>query len=191
MTSPAAAARRQYALDRLVEDLVGWGCPLDSAENRAAVLLGHVTDAGYALPASIADAAPPPAAHSTAAGRVRAKILFAHHRAVDEWLPPRYPVDEPPTVRARCACRAWTGQPLYVDSKGLDALLADDHDQHLAAMLVVAGVATHTETTRARQSTGEAIPGPTAGSGSTNTRPPVPVGPEAVPEAHAATQREA
>jgi hypothetical protein len=72
---PAAAARRQWALDRIVEDLIGWGLPLDGAETRAARLLDHATAAGYRLPTAIADV-PPPARGSTAEGRAAARAFY-------------------------------------------------------------------------------------------------------------------
>jgi hypothetical protein len=50
-----------------------------------------------------------------------------HHRLADEWVPPRYPVGEPSTWRAACAC-GWTGPERYDP-----AVRAYDHDQHLAA----------------------------------------------------------
>lgn len=50
---PAAAARWQWAIDRIVEDLVEWGCPVDTATVRARQLLGHALDAGYALPVAL------------------------------------------------------------------------------------------------------------------------------------------
>jgi hypothetical protein len=53
---PAAAARRAYVLDRLVEHLIDWGCPLDYAEQRAAILLDTVIAAGWTLPAPILEA---------------------------------------------------------------------------------------------------------------------------------------
>jgi hypothetical protein len=141
---PAAAARRQYVLDRIVEDLVGWGCPLDHAEPRARHLLDRVLDGGYRLPASIADAPHPPAA-STTAGRTRARLLWVHHRIadgtaehVDRW--------------ARCACR-WEGP-----TRPHAAEVEPDHLAHLAAMLVVGGVATAAEMARARPERGPGAP---------------------------------
>jgi hypothetical protein len=72
---PAVAARRQWAIDRIVEDLIGWGLPLDGAEGRAARLLEHATAAGYRLPTAIADV-PPPALGSTAEGRAAARAFY-------------------------------------------------------------------------------------------------------------------
>jgi hypothetical protein len=140
MTTPAAAARRQWTLDRLTELLVGWGTPLEHAEPRAAAVLDLIADAGYALPAALDDVPPPPGT-STPAGRTRARVLFAHHRVADQ-----VDVDDPGTVRrACCACRAWHGpwRPGHLE-------VEPDHSQHLAAMLVVAGVATPDEQHRAR-----------------------------------------
>lgn len=72
---PAAAARRQYVLDRYVEDLIGWGCPLDTARDRARQLLEHVLVAGYTLPTALQ---PPPATGggSTPEGRAAARRAF-------------------------------------------------------------------------------------------------------------------
>jgi hypothetical protein len=72
---PAAAARRQYVLDRIVEDLIGWGCSLDTAPARARQLLDHALTAGYALPGALQ---PPPAAGggSTPEGRAAARAAF-------------------------------------------------------------------------------------------------------------------
>jgi hypothetical protein len=153
MTSPAAAARRQSALDRIVEDLVEWGCPLAYADERARRVLDRVLAAGYRLPDSIADAPPPPGVHSTAAGRIRAKILFVHHRAPDE-----IEQGQRGTVRrARCACRHWIGTWDVDEGHQLED---GGHEQHVAAMLVVAGVATATERLNARpQRPAEALGG--------------------------------
>lgn len=50
----------------------------------------------------------------------------AHGRVLpDEYVPPRYPVDEPPTYRQRCAC-GWTGPERYA---GVDV---GDHARHTA-----------------------------------------------------------
>ena len=48
------------------------------------------------------------------------------HRRVhpDEYVPPRYPVDEPPTYRQRCSC-GWTGPERY---PGVDV---QDHARHV------------------------------------------------------------
>jgi hypothetical protein len=73
---PAAAARRQYAIDRLVELLIGWGCPLDVAEYRADQALGAVLDAGYRLPSPITDAPAPPGPRSTPEGRAAARATW-------------------------------------------------------------------------------------------------------------------
>jgi hypothetical protein len=158
MTSPAAAARRQYALDRIVEDLVEWGCPLAYADERARRLLDRALDAGYRLPDSIADAAPPPGVHSTAAGRVRARLQFVHR-----------PLAPHADGYTDCACRHWSGP-------------AEDHPAHLAAMLVVAGVATVAERLNAR---------PDRGVEATNTRPPVPEGRQRPTEPHRGAERDA
>lgn len=50
-----------------------------------------------------------------------------HQRVLpDEYVPPRYPVDDPPTYRQRCAC-GWTGPQRYA---GVDV---NDHGQHAGA----------------------------------------------------------
>jgi hypothetical protein len=38
--------------------------------------------------------------------------VTAHRRQPDDYVRPRYPVDEPPTYRARCSC-GWTGPERY------------------------------------------------------------------------------
>jgi hypothetical protein len=74
---PAAAARRQYAIDRLVELLIGWGCPLDVAEYRADLTLAAVLDAGYRLPAALTDVPDPRTAiGSTPEGRAAARATW-------------------------------------------------------------------------------------------------------------------
>ncbi len=75
LDAPAAAARRQHALDRMVEDLVGWGCPLEHAEPRARQLLDRVLDVGYSLPVAL-DGAPLTGHGSTPEGRARAREVF-------------------------------------------------------------------------------------------------------------------
>jgi hypothetical protein len=72
---PAAAARRQWAIDRMVEDLVEWGCPADSAPRRAAQLLDHALDVGYALPVAL-QPAPARGGGSTDEGRAAARAVF-------------------------------------------------------------------------------------------------------------------
>lgn len=72
---PAAAARRQWALDRMVEDLIEWGCPLDSAPGRARQLLDHVLLVGYALP-TVLQPAPGRGGGSTEEGRKAARAVF-------------------------------------------------------------------------------------------------------------------
>jgi hypothetical protein len=72
---PAAAARRQWALDRMVESLVGWGCPLESAPHRAQQLLDHVLDVGYALP-TVLQGPPARGGGSTEEGRRAARAVF-------------------------------------------------------------------------------------------------------------------
>jgi hypothetical protein len=169
---PAAAARRQWVLDRIVEDLVGWGCPLDHAPARARQLLDRVLDGGYTLPASVADT-PPPAGHSTTAGRTRARILFAHHRG-----PTQNGITEGggTVLRAHCSCRQWAGD--WREHASLQ-LLDDDHDRHVAAMLVAGGVATNEEQARAR---------PQRGAGAPNTGAPPPTPRDAPPDAHRGAQ---
>jgi hypothetical protein len=66
-------------------------------------------------------------------------VTDAHRRLADDWVPPRYPVDEPSTWRAACAC-GWTGPERY------DHALCDaDHDQHLTAVLTAAAAAEPTD----------------------------------------------
>lgn len=77
---PAAAARRQWALDRILEDLIGWGSPLDVAPARAAAVLDHVLDAGYALPV-VLQPAPAAGRGSTTAGRALARRILTQSRA--------------------------------------------------------------------------------------------------------------
>jgi hypothetical protein len=72
---PAAAARRQYVIDRVVEDLVDWGCPPGTAEHRARQLLDHVAAAGYTLPVAL-QGAPPAGGGSTEEGRRAARAVF-------------------------------------------------------------------------------------------------------------------
>jgi hypothetical protein len=174
---PAAAARRQYVLDRLVEDLVEWGCPVEHAPARAARLLDRVLDAGYALPAAIRDAAPPAPGSSTATGRVRARLEFIHRR-VDDEVEPGGTVDTAPDRRAGCACRQWAGD-WHQDPTA--AQLEADHAAHLAAMYVAAGVATREEAATAR--TGRVNAGPTAGAGAPQTHSPVSPDPRNRPRA--------
>lgn len=51
--------------------------------------------------------------------------MSGHARVLpDEYVPPRYPVDEPPTYRQRCAC-GWAGQERY---RGIDV---GDHAAHV------------------------------------------------------------
>ena len=77
---PAAAARRQWVLDRIVEDLVGWGCPLDSAPARARQLLDRALDGGYALPTALQPPAPR-GGGSTPEGRELARRILEQSRA--------------------------------------------------------------------------------------------------------------
>jgi hypothetical protein len=90
---PAAAARRQWVLDRIVEDLIGWGCPLDAlpicwgcpldhADTRARQLLDHALTAGYALPEALQ---PPPRSGpgSTPQARAAARAAFQAARRKD------------------------------------------------------------------------------------------------------------
>jgi hypothetical protein len=79
---PAAAARRQWVLDRIVEDLIGWGCPLDHADTRARQLLDHALTAGYALPEALQ---PPPRSGpgSTPQARAAARAAFQAARRKD------------------------------------------------------------------------------------------------------------
>lgn len=111
---PAAAARRQYVLDRIVEDLVGWGCPLEHAEPRAAQLLDRVLDAGYALPAAL-QGPPAPRGPSTPEGRLRARLEFLHHPSIAD------------DGNLRCACARWRGTP-------------QGHEAHLADVLARCGL---------------------------------------------------
>lgn len=120
---PAAAARRQYVLDRLVELLVGWGCPLEHAEPRARELLHTVTDAGYALPAAVDDR-PTTRGTSTVEGRVRALTAFTHRRD---------PVDYRDGVSAAARCRCgWRG-PFRPWAQVLT--VAADHSEHVEAQV--------------------------------------------------------
>lgn len=59
----------------------------------------------------------------------------AHHlRTPDERIPPRYPVDEPPTYRAHCDC-AWTGPERYPAAlTGGVWLTTGDYACHAAAL---------------------------------------------------------
>ena len=135
---PAAAARRQLVLDRIAEDLTGWGCPAEYAEARAARLLDHALDAGYALPTAL-NGPPAHGGASTVAGRTRARLLFAHRL-----------IGGVGGGEIRCSCGQWSGPH-------------EEHGQHVAAMLVVAGVATASEQHHARH--GSAAPGPAAPPG--------------------------
>jgi hypothetical protein len=116
---PAAAARRQYVLDRIVEDLVGWGCPLDHAEPRARHLLDRVLDGGYRLPASL-EGPPPVAAHSTREGRLRARTAYAHRRALPDWT-------DGVSHAARCHC----GHRGPARPAGHTVLRGTDHAHHV------------------------------------------------------------
>lgn len=137
-----AAARQQWAVDRIVEHLVGWGCPLEHAEHRAHVVLAEVLAAGYSLPSSLTDAAAPSGrvGGSTERGRTRARLVYTHH------LIPG-PIDDDD---AQCACRQWAG-------------VRSDHERHVAAMFVAGGVATPEEARRARPERGAGPPEPRQG----------------------------
>jgi hypothetical protein len=77
---PAAAARRQNLIDRWVECLVGYGCPLESAPGRAAHMLDVALEHGYALP-TVLNGAPPRGGGSTEHGRAVARVIAMHTRA--------------------------------------------------------------------------------------------------------------
>lgn len=88
---PAAAARRQWVIDRITEDLVEWGCPYDAADHRARQLLDHALDAGYALPAVLQPHRTGPPADPAVARRRIAAIradLDARRRAREASQPP-------------------------------------------------------------------------------------------------------
>lgn len=116
MTLPAAVARRQNTLDRIAELLTDRGCSDDKAAALAPDLLALVEDHGWALPAALTDSGTPRGGGSTSAGRIRARLVFAHraHALTDGWLD--------------CACHQWSG-PLA------------DHDRHITDMLIAGGVA--------------------------------------------------
>lgn len=63
----------------------------------------------------------------------------AHNRGADRYVPPKYPVDEPPTWRATCSC-GWVGQERYGQhvAGGVD-LPGRDHDNHTATQAPSAG----------------------------------------------------
>jgi hypothetical protein len=85
---PAAAARRQYAIDRLVELLIGWGCPLEHAEYRADQALVAVLDAGYRLPQALTDVPDPRrTCGSTPEGRAAARATWEAARRRKETQP--------------------------------------------------------------------------------------------------------
>lgn len=90
---PAAAARRQWAIDRLVEHLIGWGCPIEHAPGRAAELLDTVTAAGYALP-TVLQPPPDPAPADPATARrhiaaIRADLTARRRRREGTPRPPQ------------------------------------------------------------------------------------------------------
>lgn len=107
------AARRQTARDRLAEHLVAWGCPPDTADLRADVLLAVVEAAGWRLELP----APPPyrGPGSTEAGRARARVVFEHR-----------PLDVDDAGWAVCACGTWRGPHT-------------EHGTHITAMLAKVG----------------------------------------------------
>lgn len=110
---PAAAARRQWVLDRWVELLVAWGCPLDGADARARELLDVALASGYALPV-VLQGTTPRGGGSTEHGRALARVIALHTRAGCRCdpLPARAldPAQHPIGCPVRTAHDAATGQ---------------------------------------------------------------------------------
>lgn len=67
--------------------------------------------------------------------------MIANHDRVlpDEYVRPRYPVDEPPTYRQRCAC-GWIGPERYADVD------VKDHARHVITAIALYGPTTHEDT---------------------------------------------
>jgi hypothetical protein len=81
MTIPAAAAvRQQTTVDALAAELVSWGCPADTALDRARQLLDVVLAHGYALPVALTDGPPARGVRSTREGRAHARRVFDQTR---------------------------------------------------------------------------------------------------------------